>query len=238
MKKELFPIAILAGGLATRLRPLTQKMPKALLDIDGRPFIAHQLDLLRRAGIGRVVICAGHLGEMIQEYVGDGHAFGLDVRFSFDGPKLLGTAGAVAQAMPLLGEDFFVMYGDSYLLCDYAAVQEAFAVQGKLALMTVFHNEGRFDTSNVEFAGGRIIAYDKRNRTDRMTYIDYGLGMFTAKAFESVPADEPTDLAQLYGRMLRDGQLAACEVTRRFYEIGSLEGLEETRALLRGKLPR
>jgi NDP-sugar pyrophosphorylase family protein len=224
----MLPVAILAGGLATRLRPVTEKVPKSLLDVNGEPFIAHQLRLLKANGVARVVLCVGFLGEMVRDVVRDGHAFGLEVKYSFDGPALLGTAGALKRALPLLGRAFLTLYGDSYLLCDYAAVAKAFEESGKQALMTVFHNEGQWDTSNVEFENCRIMAYNKKERTPRMKYIDYGLGAFTAKAFERVPAEQAFDLADLYQAALADGELAGVEIAQRFYEIGSPAGLEET----------
>src|SRR5437867_4482280 len=177
----MLPVAILAGGLATRLRPISDEIPKALVDINGEPFITHQLRLLESRGVRRVVLCLGYRGEMVREYVGDGAQFGLAVEYSFDGPVLRGTAGAIHQALPLLGKAFFVLYGDSYLPCDYGAAEEAFAGSGKTALMTVFRNEGKWDSSNVEFTGGRILADDKKNRTPRMRHIDYGLGAFHAR---------------------------------------------------------
>ncbi|HVI07503.1 MAG TPA: nucleotidyltransferase family protein [Candidatus Binatia bacterium] len=220
--------AILAGGLATRLRPATEKIPKSLLEVNGEPFIAHQLRLLRASGIDRVVLCVGFLGELIQRKVGDGERFGVRVDYSFDGPVLLGTAGAVRNALPKLGASFFVMYGDSYLPCDYAAVARSFESSGSTGLMTVFRNEGKWDTSNVEFEAGKILAYSKTERTPRMKFIDYGLGVFRAEAFRGFPANEPCDLAGLYQDLLRGGELAAFEVKERFYEIGSPEGLRET----------
>ena len=228
----MFPVAILAGGLARRLRPLTETIPKALVDVNGEPFIAHQLRLLRANGVERVVVCAGYLGEMIQEVVGNGDRFELQVRFSFDGPRLLGTAGAIKKARPLLGESFFVLYGDAYLPCDYNAVQAAFERSGRQALMTVFHNDGRWDRSNVEFVDGRIVSYDKGHRTPQMRHIDYGLGVFTQSAFATVPDDPPYDLAALYQDLLKRGELAAYEASQRFYEVGSFAGLEETRRYL------
>lgn len=225
----MLPIAILAGGLATRLRPLTENIPKALVEVCGEPFVFHQLRLLHARGIGRVVLCLGYRGEMVQDAVGDGRQFGLEVAYSFDGPLLRGTAGAVRNALPLLGGSFFVLYGDSYLPCDYAAVERAFRESGKTGLMTVFRNEGQWDTSNVEFAGGRVLAYDKQAPTPRMRHIDYGLGAFRREAF----GEDAQDLAAVYQRLLRQGQLAAREIEERFYEIGSLEGLEELRAFLR-----
>ena len=225
--------AILAGGLATRLRPITERIPKALVDIDGEPFIAHQLRLLHSKGIRRVVLCLGYLGEMVREFVGDGTAFGVEAGYSFDGPTLRGTAGAIHQALPLLGSAFFVLYGDSYLPCDYAAVEEAFRQSGKMGLMTVFRNEGEWDSSNVEFADGRILAYDKKNRTPRMRYIDYGLGVFARSAFEALAPGSVYDLAATYQDLLAADELAACEVKERFYEIGSPAGIEELSQLLK-----
>ncbi|HEV8437426.1 MAG TPA: nucleotidyltransferase family protein [Methylomirabilota bacterium] len=229
MSETLHPVAILAGGMATRLQPLTRAMPKALVDVNGEPFIAHQLRLLRDNGVERVVVCAGYLGEMMREYVGTGARFGLRVEFAFDGPRLLGTAGALRKALPLLGEAFFVLYGDTYLPCEFRAVQRAFTRSGRLALMTVFRNDDRWDRSNVELVDGRIVAYDKTHRTARMRHLDYGLGVFDRRAFDGVAADEPHDLAALYQSLLARGELAAFEAGQRFYEIGSFEGLEETR---------
>ena len=229
MSMGMFPVAFLSGGMATRLHPLTEAVPKALVDVNGEPFIAHQLRLLHTNGIDRVIVCAGYLGEMIQDCVGDGGRFGSQVEFSFDGPRLLGTAGAVKQALPLLGEAFFVLYGDTYLSCDYRAVQTELERSGRPALMTVFRNENRWDRSNVEFVNGRILAYDKEKQTPRMQHIDYGLGVFNHSAFEIVPRDQPYDLARLYQNLLTQGRLAAYEVDQRFYEIGTFEGLEETR---------
>ena len=229
------PVAILAGGLATRLGPLTQATPKCLLEVAGRPFIHHQLRQLHDRGVRKVVLCLGHLGERVVQAVGDGSAFGLEVDYSFDGPELRGTAGAIRQALPLLGPAFFVLYGDSYLECSYADVQAAFEAAGKRALMTVFRNEGRWDVSNVEFRDGRILSYDKTARTPAMQHIDYGLGVLDRRAMEDVPETGSFDLAAVYREMLRRGELAGFEVTERFYEIGSVTGLDETRAHLAGR---
>jgi NDP-sugar pyrophosphorylase family protein len=172
-----------------------------------------------------VVLLVGYLGEKIQEFAGDGRAFGLHLEYSFDGPKLLGTAGALGRALPMLGDAFAVVYGDSYLPCDYRAALAAFRESGKLGLMTVYRNEDLWDSSNVEFAGGRILAYDKANRTPAMRHIDYGLGAFQRAAFDDVPIDQPYDLAAVYQGLLRRGELAAWESPERFYEIGSAEGI-------------
>ena len=229
------PVAVLAGGLATRLGSLTKQTPKCLLEVSGHPFIHHQLRQLREQGVSKVVLCLGYLGEQVVEVVGDGSAFGLEVAYSFDGPELRGTAGAIRRALPLLGEAFFVLYGDSYLECRYDDVQAAFESAGRLALMTVFQNEGKWDTSNIECRDGRIRAYDKAARTPAMHYIDYGLGVLDRRAMDVVPEAGAYDLASVYQEMLRRGELAGFEVVERFYEIGSVAGLEETRTHLAGR---
>jgi NDP-sugar pyrophosphorylase family protein len=229
----MLPVAILAGGLATRLRPITNRIPKALVEINGEPFIAHQLRLLHSRGVRRVVLCLGYRGEMVRDFVGDGRAFDLAVEYSFDGPALRGTAGAIHQALPLLGTAFFVLYGDSWLPCDYASVEAAFVQSGKTALMTIFHNDGQWDSSNVEFAGGRILVYDKNIRTERMRHIDYGLGVFQRRAFDGVAPGSVYDLAALYQDLLAHGELAALEIAERFYEIGSPAGIEELSLMLK-----
>ncbi|MGA3282972.1 MAG: nucleotidyltransferase family protein [Verrucomicrobiota bacterium] len=227
------PIAVLAGGLATRLRPITEKIPKSLIPVAGKPFLAHQLELLRSRGIRRAVLCVGHLGEMIQREFGNGSAFGLRLDYAYDGPKLLGTGGALKRALPLLGMEFFVLYGDSYLPVEYRPIAEFFRRSGKLGCMTVYRNEGRYDTSNVVFRDGSVVVYDKKNRLPEMHHIDYGLSLFQAAAFDAYPAGEPFDLAEVMGRLVQEKQMAGYEVRERFYEIGSPAGLSELETLLK-----
>jgi NDP-sugar pyrophosphorylase family protein len=228
-----WPVAILAGGLAKRLRPITETIPKALVTIAGVPFLAHQLRLLHSAGLRRIIICAGYLGEMIEAEIGDGASFDLRTEYSFDGPSLLGTGGALKRALRLLGPRFFVLYGDSYLPIDYRKAALAFATGDKAGLMTVYRNEGRWDASNVQFEAGQILRYDKKQRTPEMHHIDYGLGILRAEALASWPDNEPFDLADVYRHLLSENQLSGHEVTDRFYEIGSPEGLAELDAFLR-----
>lgn len=228
----MLPLAMLAGGLGTRLGTLAQTTPKVLVEVHGRPFIAHQLDLLHSQGIEQVVLCVGHMGEQVRSAVGSGEEFGLRVSYSFDGARPLGTGGALKHALPELGEAFFVLYGDAYLDVDYSAVQQAFERSGRLGLMTVFRNQGRWDKSNVLLRDGRIACYNKRSPSTSMQHIDYGLGVLRATAFDDVPAGQPQDLAAIYERLVERDQLAAWEVTKRFYEIGSPAGLAETRAYL------
>jgi NDP-sugar pyrophosphorylase family protein len=234
-QKEItdWPVAILAGGMATRLRPITEKIPKALVNVAGEPFLAHQLRLLSGAGLRDVVVCAGYLGEMIEAEFGDGARLGVRIEYSFDGPRLLGTGGALKRALPLLRKNFFVLYGDSYLPIDYREVGRAFLTSQKPALMTVFKNDGRWDTSNVWFDGKQIRRYDKKDPGPEMHYIDYGLGVLRAEVLSHWADNEAFDLADVYHRLVAEKKLAGHEVTQRFYEIGSPEGLVELDALLR-----
>jgi NDP-sugar pyrophosphorylase family protein len=225
-------VAILAGGLATRLRPITEKIPKSLVPVAGRPFLAHQLELLHARGLRRAVLCIGYLGEMIQRDFGDGRDYGIHLDYSFDGPKLLGTGGAIKRALPLLGTEFFVLYGDSYLPLEYRPVADCFRRSGLAGLMTVYRNEGLYDTSNVVFRDGQIAVYDKKLRLPEMRHIDYGLSLFKASVFDDYADDQPFDLAEVMGRLVREKQLAGYEVPERFYEIGSPAGLAELETLL------
>jgi len=228
-------VAILAGGLATRLRPLTEKVPKSLLEVAGQPFAVHQIELLKEHRLTQIVFCAGHLGEKIQTELGDGQRWGVNLSYVFDGSQLLGTGGALRRALPFLGDAFFVVYGDSYLECDYPRIERAFGECGKQGLMTVFRNENQWDRSNVLFSNGSILRYDKRHPTDDMRHIDYGLGILKAEVLKRYPEESVLDLATIYQRLVSEGQLAGYEVAHRFYEIGSLAGLQETRDYLTAK---
>jgi MurNAc alpha-1-phosphate uridylyltransferase len=223
----MLPVAILAGGLATRLRPLTETIPKALIEIYGIPFVDWQLKLLSQRGIEEVVFCIAYKSEMIQDFVGDGSKYGIKVTYSEDGPTLLGTGGAIRKALPHLGDSFMVLYGDSYLPIDYRAVETAFRSAGKPALMTVYRNNGAFDASNVIFAQGVLQGYAKGVQTREMTHIDYGLSIFKASIFEVYPDGSPIDLSDICMSLSMAGLLAGYEVKERFYEIGSLTGIRD-----------
>jgi N-acetyl-alpha-D-muramate 1-phosphate uridylyltransferase len=231
----MLPVAILAGGLATRLRPITATIPKALVDVAGEPFICRQLRYLQAQGIRRVVLCIGYLGEMIQTVVGDGRQFGLDVAYSPDGPLLLGTGGALKQALPLLDEQFFVLYGDSFLPVDFAPIERAFFDSNKAALMTVLENGDRWDKSNVLYREGELVEYNKQAPRPEMAFIDYGLGVLTSSVLEVYPAEQAFDLAEVYHQLSLNSRLAGYEVHERFYEIGSHDGLKETASYFSNK---
>lgn len=227
MIRDLPHVAILAGGLAKRLRPLTDTIPKALVKVNGRPFIFHQLEQLKEQKVSRVVCCVGFKGEMIEKVVGDGSRFGLQISYSYDGERFLGTGGSLKKARKMLGEQFFVLYGDSYLQVSYVDVKRKFNEEGKKGLLTIYENKGSWDASNLHYRNNHIIAYSKVNRIPEMTYIDYGLSLLKSDVFEEVPEGEYFDLSTIYEHLVQESELAAFEVTERFYEIGSPEGLLE-----------
>ncbi len=226
-------VAILAGGLATRLKPITEKIPKSLLEVAGRPFIDHQIELLKSNGIKKMVLCTSYLEEKIKASLGTGNKFGVDIFYSSDGEKLLGTGGAIKKSLPLLSDPFFVLYGDSYLNTDYEKILNIFHSSGKQGLMALYKNKNQWDTSNVWFESGSIQAYDKKSHLPQMEYIDYGLSMFSKKAFEC--HQNKFDLYEVFSYLLKNNQLAGYEVSERFYEIGSPQGLLELETKLGAK---
>ena len=225
-------MVILAGGLATRMRPLTLKLPKSMLQIKGRPFLEYQLELIKEYEIKDVLLCAGYKGELIKEHFGDGRKSGVNLAYSFDGDKLLGTAGALKKAYKLLSENFFLMYGDSYLPYDYQKIEESFKRSNKLSLMVAYKNQNRFDKSNILISEGLIKLYDKTLQGENLEYIDAGLSILKKEVLNLVPDDEPYDLEELYRTLISEEEMSAFEVKQRFYQIGSFEGLEEFKNLV------
>ena len=231
---ELPTLAILAGGLATRLRKVAPNTPKSLVSVAGEPFLAHQLALAHRQGFRRVVLLIGHLGDMIRDFVGDGQRFGLQVDYCADGDRQLGTGGALQAALPWLGPQFFVLYGDSYLNVAVEPIWRAYLDSGLPALMTVLHNCNRWDMSNVVFDGQKVLSHDKSNRGEPgVEWIDYGLSIFSASCIADWPVDAPFDLSEVTKRLAQDRQLKGLKVSQRFYEIGTETGVAEADAYLK-----
>lgn len=227
-------VVILAGGLGTRLRSVAPDLPKSLVPVAGRPFVEHQFDLLRKNGLQDVLLCVGFHGDRVQKHVGDGSAFGMRVRYSYEDPaQLLGTGGALLNALPHLREMFFVLYGDSYLPTDYQAVLRAFELSDRPAMMCVYRNEGQWDSSNVKVEGGTVVFYSKAAAVGEANYIDYGLSAYRKSVIQLYAGVTlPLDLGRMQEDLVRRGEVAAFDVKERFYEIGKPEGLAELEALL------
>ncbi len=225
-------MVILAGGLGTRLRPLTAQLPKCMLPVGGRPFLEHQIELLRRHGIRDIVLCVGYLAEAIVDHFGDGHRLGVHLSYSWERDGLLGAAGALKNAEPLLAHEFLVTYGDSYLPLDYCSVMRRFRQSDRLALMVVYRNDNRWQPSNVAVRDGLVVAYDKERRGDGLAYINYGLLALRKRALRLIPEGTPCPEEEFYRQLIGRGQLLAQETSHRFYEIGSPQGLAEFRKLM------
>jgi NDP-sugar pyrophosphorylase family protein len=227
--------AILAGGLATRLLPLTQELPKSLVPVCGRPFIEHQLALLRSYGITDIVLLVGHFADMIEEQLGDGARLGMSIRYSDEGDRRLDTAGAIKLAEPLLDDAFMVLFGDSYLQLDYRRIARDFTAGGRTAMMAVYRNDGQFDTSDVQVEGGIVTAYQKDPPLPGAVFINYGLTLMKRSALASIAAGERISLQRFLQPVVAARQLGAWEATERFYEIGSFSGLRDLETLLTSK---
>jgi len=217
---------ILTGGLGTRLRPITQKVPKAMVEVRGRPFLEYELDLLRRGGIDDVVLCVGHLGELIEDHFGGGSRLGLSLRYSWDGPRLLGPAGALKRAEPLLGDRFFVTYGDAYLRAPYRAMMDSFRDSGKLAMMAAYRNENKHGRSDIEVRMGYVVRYDKRGK-DKLRWINFGVTALQKRALSLIPKGVEYGEQEFYGELIAKKELLSFPVTKRFYEIGNPASLAE-----------
>jgi N-acetyl-alpha-D-muramate 1-phosphate uridylyltransferase len=224
---------ILAGGLGTRLRPITDATPKAMIPICGRPFLEYQLALLKSHGVHDIVLCIGYRGGMIQDHFGDGSRFGLSIRYGDDGAAPLGTAGALKNVERHLNEAFFVTYGDGYLRCDYGRAMGSFRRRHCLGLMMIYKNSGRYDRSNVVVRHGFVAAYDKTHTLPGMRFIDFGVALLSRTVLGRIPQGVPMDLQTLYNDLIAERQLLAYQAKQRFYEIGSPSGLLEFEALVR-----
>jgi len=229
------PVLILAGGLGTRVSSLYPDLPKAMIPVNDEPFIGHQLKLLARENVTDVILCLGHLSETIVEYVGNGEAFGLNVQYSYDGEKLLGTGGAILKASLGLNRPFAVLYGDSYLDTNFYPIYDAFQQADKLGVLAVFENKNQMIPSNLSYKFGMVVHYDKNKPSPNMQYVDYGLSIFKPQAFSAFADKQSFDLAEVFTALIKEKQLAAYEVKDRFYEAGSEQGINELAAYIKIK---
>jgi NDP-sugar pyrophosphorylase family protein len=231
---EVLPVAVLAGGLGTRMADISgPTTPKALLRVAGRAFIDFKLASLAAEGVKRVVLLLGHGDRLIADHVGTGADYGLHVTCRSDGPTLLGTGGAVRRALDLLGEAFWVTYGDTFLRAPMAEIEATFHSRGIEAMMTVLRNRDRWDRSNVHIEKGLVVEHRKGSPPGSYEYIDYGLAILRREPVETFPAGSPFDLEQVFQLLIANGTMGAYVVSRRFYEIGTPEGYRQTNEFLR-----
>jgi len=220
-------IVILCGGLATRLGNLAKNTPKSMMEINSKPFLEHQIEKLKKQGLKDIVLCVGHLSRQIEEYFGNGKKFGVKIKYSYDGEKQLGPIGAVKNAESLLDDDFFIMYGDSYLSVDFQKAYSDFKKTNKSALMVVYKNQDKYDKSNLIVDNNMVIGYGAEDKTKEMIFIDYGTSVLSKKTLESVPENTMYSTGEFFSELIKKNQLCAYEAKKRFYHIGNLEALEE-----------
>ncbi len=217
---------ILAGGLGTRLRPATELVPKAMIPVNGRPFLEYQLELLRGAGVNEFVICVGHLGGAIRTHFGDGRKLGVRISYSDDGPRLLGPAGALKRAEPLLDDSFFVTYGDAYLRVEYATMMKRLLSTRALGMMSVYRNDNRHGISDLLVRRGWVLRYDKKGGRG-MRWINFGVTALRRGALAFIPQGREVGEEEFYGTLIARRELLAFPVRKRFYEIGNPASLAE-----------
>jgi NDP-sugar pyrophosphorylase family protein len=228
-------IVVICGGLATRLYPLTQKIPKSMIKFGGKPFLEQQLDLLKKNRIFDIVLCVGYKAEQIKKYFGDGKNFGVEIKYSSDKKRLLGTGGALKKAENLLVDSFLVMYGDSYLPFNFQKAIKFFKKSNKLGMMIVFKNLNKYEPSNVEVKNNLVKSYSKKRKTKKMKYIDYGVSIYRKEALKYLPKNQVCDLTRLQQTLIKKRQLLAYPAEKRFYQIGSPDGLEEFKNYIKRK---
>src|SRR5487761_548032 len=218
---------ILAGGLGTRLRPLTEKVPKPMIQVNGKPFLEYEIELLKKNGVLDFVLCVGYRANVIQDHFGDGKKFGVRVSYSFEGEELLGPAGALKNAERHLEDNFIVTYGDGYLAMDYRKAWDVFVASRKLGMMVVYENHDRFGRSDLEVKSGYVTRYDKKNKSPDMVWINFGVSFLRKKALEFIPAASAFKEEEFYGKLIGRRELLAFETKERFYEIGTPASLNE-----------
>jgi NDP-sugar pyrophosphorylase family protein len=230
------PIAILAGGLGTRVSEISPGNPKSMIEICGKPFVYWQISRLIQQGYSEIVMCLGHKGLIIQEYVEFEFNGKACISYSFDGEQQLGTGGSIKNALPLLGDKFMVLYGDSYLPLHFSEVEAAFFSNFRPALMTVYKNSISISENNALIEGDYVIKYSKSSGQEIFTHIDYGLNVLTKEVFDSRPENSEFDLGVILSQLSSEKLLACYEVNERFYEIGSPNGIMNFEEYLKGKI--
>lgn len=198
-----------------------------MVKIHGKPFIQYQLELLKKNNLNDIILCVAQGSSIIENFVGDGRSFGLDVKYSYDGSNLLGTGGAIKNSLRNVNEYFFVIYGDSYLDINYKEVYDYYLLNDKKSVLTVFENNNLLDRSNIIFKNNKILKYCKNSDDKEMTYIDYGLSILNKKDFVDFDDKDSFDLSNLYDTLVKEDKLNAFKITERFYEIGSIEGIND-----------
>lgn len=220
-------MVIFCGGLGTRLKPITEKIPKSMIIINGKPFLEYQLEILKKNDIRNIVLCIGYLGEKIKEYFKDGKKFSVNISYSEEKGKLLGTGGALKNAKNLLDKRFFTMYGDGYLLLNFKDIWNCFNKFIKIGMLTVYKNYNRYDRSNVTVKGNYVTGFYKDKSKRGLVFIDEGVSILRKDVIDLIPSNTEYSLNDVFIELIERKELLAYRTSQRFYEIGSKNGLDE-----------
>ena len=232
----MFPVVILAGGLATRLGKLTEKIPKSLIQINSNPFVYWQLKLLKESEFSEVYLLVSHFGNQILDFIGDGSKFDLKVNYIFDGEVSLGTGGAILKNLSKLPEKFFLLYGDSYLDIDYLKMEKHFLQEESDYLMGVCPKTHQYNfTPNVQFSSGKVLRYSKVSSTSSMKHEDFGVSIISKSVFMNLKGEEYKDLGSIMSVLADQGIITGYLFQEKYYEVGSEIGIELTTKYLREK---
>lgn len=228
-------MVILCGGLATRLGNLSKRIPKSMIQIEGKSFLEYQIENLKKYSIKDIILCVGHLSEKIENYFGNGEKLGVNIKYSYDREKLLGPMGAVKNAESKLEEVFFIMYGDSYISIDFQKVYAFFIKNNKLGLMVVYKNYDKYDNSNLSVKDNMVIGHKASGITDNINYIDYGTSVLRRKSLNLISEDTFCSTEQFFIKLIIKKELLAYEANKRFYHIGTPNSLEEFREFIKNQ---
>jgi NDP-sugar pyrophosphorylase family protein len=218
-------VAVLAGGLGTRLRPITDRLPKCMTPVGDKPFLYYLLQLFKEKGTDEVILCTGYLGEQIEEYFGNGKNMGLRLLYSRENGCLLGTGGALKLAEPILHDSLLVVNGDTYLNIDYKTIYEDFNMSKAQALIVA--SQCPTDTCGDLAVDDNfnVTAYDKTNPVGK-DYVNAGvMGLKRDILAEVNPAQVVSLEADIFPNLISRGDVRACITAKQFYDIGSFSGL-------------
>ncbi len=229
-------VVILAGGLGTRLRPITEKMPKPMAPVMGEPFLHWQLKDLKRQGYQRVLLLTAYLGEQIEQHFGDGSKYGMQITYSRE-PSPLGTGGALRHALSKLENEFFLLNGDSFLMAPLDQMALTFHKSTCSAMISTYSHQPTHPPMpvipNLECQGGRVIRYEKDAGPEKGFHqIDSGVYLLKRSILGSRP-EGIFALADLWPPLIAEGSLAAFGVDDRFYDIGTMDRLAEFESAIR-----
>jgi len=219
----MITVAVLCGGLGTRLGELTRGVPKPMIEIGGRPYLERVIKSFSERGLCDFVLLTGYRGEVIEDHFGDGARFGVDIRYSRE-EEPLGTGGAIREARALLGDRFLMTYADVLRRFDY----DRFVQQHRGNCLAVYP---RILAGNTDLEADRVVRFDKR--APELPYIDAGFSVMQASTIDILPTAGACSFEEIvFSGLAQHGELEGEIVNRDFFDIGTPEELARTRDAL------